>query len=71
MCLIHSKVLKRYSLQRIGYSKIYIYYLPLEHIYFRTVKEGISGTWLRECGPELGEVALAEFFILWHVLVAV
>jgi hypothetical protein len=37
----------------------------------RTVKEGLSGTWLRDCGPDLGEAALAEFFILWQELAGV
>jgi hypothetical protein len=37
----------------------------------RTVKEGLFGAWLRDCGPNLGEAALAEFFILWQVLVVV
>jgi hypothetical protein len=37
----------------------------------RMVKEGLSGTWLRDCGPNLGEAALAEFFILWQVLAVV
>jgi hypothetical protein len=32
----------------------------------RTVSDGISGTWLHDCGPNLGEAALAEFFILWQ-----
>jgi hypothetical protein len=46
--------------------------LALAHkVKVRTVKEGLSGTWLRDCGPNLGEAALAEFFILWQVLVVV
>jgi hypothetical protein len=36
----------------------------------RTVKEGLSGLWLRDCGPDLGEKALAEFFILAGVRLA-
>jgi hypothetical protein len=35
-----------------------------------TIKEGLSGMWLHH-GPNLGEAALAEFFILWQVLVVV
>jgi hypothetical protein len=30
----------------------------------RTVSDGLFGTWLHDCGPNLGEAALAEFFIL-------
>jgi hypothetical protein len=37
----------------------------------RTVKEGLSGMWLRDCGPDLTEATLAEFFILWQVFVVV
>jgi hypothetical protein len=32
------------------------------------VKEGFSGTWLWDCGPNLDDAALAEFLILWQVL---
>jgi hypothetical protein len=28
------------------------------------VKEGLSGQWLRDCGPDMGEEALPEFFLL-------
>jgi hypothetical protein len=46
--------------------------LALAHkVKVRTVKEGLSGTWLRDRGPNLGEAALAEFFIHWQVLVVV
>jgi hypothetical protein len=34
----------------------------------RTVRVGLSGMWLQDCGPNLGEAALAEFFILWQML---
>jgi hypothetical protein len=37
----------------------------------RTVREGLSSMWLRYCGPNLGEEELAEFFILWQIIVAV
>jgi hypothetical protein len=37
----------------------------------RTVKEGLSDLWLRDYGLDLGEEELAEFFILWQVLVGV
>jgi hypothetical protein len=37
----------------------------------RTVKEGLSGMWLRDCGPDLSEVALAKFFTLWQMLAVV
>jgi hypothetical protein len=36
-----------------------------------TVKEGLSGMWLRDCGSNLPAATLAEFFILWQVLVVV
>jgi hypothetical protein len=45
--------------------------VPARKVKVRTVKEGLSGTWLRDCGPDLGEAALAEFFILWQVLAGV
>jgi hypothetical protein len=45
--------------------------VPASKVKVRTVKEGLSGTWLRDCGPHLGEAALAEFFILWQVLAMV
>jgi hypothetical protein len=32
------------------------------------VKDGLSGTWLQDCGPDFGEEALAEFFGLWRLL---
>jgi hypothetical protein len=37
----------------------------------RTVKDGLSGMWLQDCGPNLGEAALAEFLILWQTLTMV
>jgi hypothetical protein len=37
----------------------------------RTVKEALSGTWLHDCGPDLGPAALQEFFLLWQVLAEV
>jgi hypothetical protein len=37
----------------------------------RTVKEGLSGMWLQDCGPNLGEAAHMEFFILSQVLAVV
>jgi hypothetical protein len=39
--------------------------VPARKVVGRTVSEGISCMWLRDCGPNLGEAALAEFFILW------
>jgi hypothetical protein len=45
--------------------------VPAHKVKVRTVKEGLSSTWLRDCGPDLGEAALAEFFILWQVLAVV
>ncbi|XP_071677125.1 uncharacterized protein [Lolium perenne] len=34
----------------------------------RSVKEGLTGRWLLDVGPDLGPEALAEFFLLWHRL---
>ncbi|PNT63524.1 hypothetical protein BRADI_4g17016v3 [Brachypodium distachyon] len=31
----------------------------------RLVREGLQGAWLTDVGPDLGEVALAEFLALW------
>jgi hypothetical protein len=45
--------------------------VPAHKAKVRTVKEGIDGSWLRDCRPDLGEAALAEFFILWQVLAEV
>jgi hypothetical protein len=36
-----------------------------------TIKDGLSGMWLQDCGPNLGEAALAEFFIIWQILAVV
>jgi hypothetical protein len=36
-----------------------------------SVKEGLSGMWLQGCGPNLGEAAHMEFFILSQVLAVV
>jgi hypothetical protein len=45
--------------------------IPPHKTKVRTVKEGLSSTWLQDCCPNLGEAALAEFFILWQVLAVV
>jgi hypothetical protein len=37
----------------------------------RSVKEGLSGLWLQDCGPNLSAEALAEFFVLWQILAEV
>jgi hypothetical protein len=34
----------------------------------RSVKEGLTGRWLLDVGPDLGPEALVEFFMLWHRL---
>ena len=34
----------------------------------RTVKDGLSGEWLRDCGPDLGEAGVPELFRLWLAL---
>jgi hypothetical protein len=36
-----------------------------------TVKEGLSNIWLQECGHDLNEAPLAEFFTLWQMLAVV
>jgi hypothetical protein len=33
-----------------------------------TVKDGLAGKWLRDCGPDLGHAVVAKFFYQWHVL---
>jgi hypothetical protein len=33
-----------------------------------SVKEGLSGQWLHDCGPDVGEEALPQFFLLWQRL---
>jgi hypothetical protein len=38
--------------------------VPARKVVEHTISEGISDMWLRNCGPNLGEAALAEFFIL-------
>jgi hypothetical protein len=45
--------------------------VPARKVVERTVSEGIYGMWLCDCGPDLGEAVLAEFFILWQVLAVV
>jgi hypothetical protein len=34
----------------------------------RTVKDGLSGWWLRDCGPNMGAATLMEFLALWYRL---
>jgi hypothetical protein len=45
--------------------------VPAHKAKVRTVKEGLSGLWLRDCGPDLIEAELTEFFILWQILAMV
>jgi hypothetical protein len=33
-----------------------------------SVREGLAGQWLRDCGPDMDEAALPEFFMLWQRL---
>ncbi|XP_071681455.1 uncharacterized protein [Lolium perenne] len=33
-----------------------------------SVREGLSGQWLRDCGPDMSVEALPEFFLLWQRL---
>jgi hypothetical protein len=45
--------------------------IPAHKAKVRTVKEGLTGMWLRDYGPNLSEAALAEFFTLWQMLAVV
>jgi hypothetical protein len=45
--------------------------VPPSKIRARSVKEGLSGAWLRDCGLDLGEAAVPEFFLLWHALAGI
>jgi hypothetical protein len=45
--------------------------VPIHKAKVRMVKVGLSGTWLRDCGLDLGEAALREFFILCQVLIVI
>jgi hypothetical protein len=42
--------------------------IPVHVVKVHTVKERLDGSWLRDCGPDLGAAALAAFFVLWQVL---
>jgi hypothetical protein len=42
--------------------------LPARKVKERIVHDGLSGMWLRDCRPNLGEAALAEFFTLRQML---
>jgi hypothetical protein len=45
--------------------------VPARKAKVRTVKEGLSGLWLRDYGPDFTEAALTKFFILWQILAMV
>jgi hypothetical protein len=45
--------------------------VPAHKAKVRTVKVGLSGTWLRDCGLDLGEATLREFFILCQVIIVI
>jgi hypothetical protein len=45
--------------------------VPAHKAKVRTIKEGLSRMWLRDCGPDLKEAALVELFILWQILAVV
>jgi hypothetical protein len=36
-----------------------------------SIREGLAGQWLRDCGSDLGEDALTEFFLLRHILATI
>lgn len=42
--------------------------VPKRKVNARSVKEGLEGLWLMDCGPDLGEEVLPEFFYLWHLV---
>jgi hypothetical protein len=42
--------------------------IPTRLANIRTVKDDLSGQWLRNCAPNLGEAALADLFLLWHMI---
>jgi hypothetical protein len=37
----------------------------------QSVKEGLSGLWLQDCGPDLTGEVLVEFFVRWQILAKV
>jgi hypothetical protein len=45
--------------------------VPARKAKIRTVKEGLSRMWLRDCGPDLKEAVLVELFILSQILAVV
>jgi hypothetical protein len=38
------------------------------HANSHSVKDGLGGEWLRDCGPNLGAAAVQDFFLLWSVI---
>lgn len=42
--------------------------VPAQKAKVRSVKDGLAGEWLRDCGPDLSPAAVAEFFHLWGIL---
>lgn len=45
--------------------------VPTRKAKARSVKDGLAGEWLRDCGPDLSPAAVAEFFHLWGILAGV
>jgi hypothetical protein len=38
--------------------------VPARRANSRSVKDGLAGAWLQDCGPDVGAEALAKFFLL-------
>jgi hypothetical protein len=45
--------------------------VPTRKAKVSSVKDGLAGEWLRDCGPDLSPAAVAEFFHLWGILASV
>jgi hypothetical protein len=42
--------------------------VPARKAKVRSVKDGLAGEWLQDCGPDLSSTMVAEFFHLWGIL---
>jgi hypothetical protein len=45
--------------------------VPTRKAKVRSVKDGLVGEWLHDCGPDLSPAAVAEVFYLWGILTGV
>ena len=52
----------------VDYAPNLVAVVKRRHVNSRTVKEGLGGEWLRDCGPDLGSATVEGFFLLWGVL---